>query len=120
MCERISCYVEGIGTNELRIAGSSSKEVYSRKEGQVGTTYKVQFSRRTWHHMKIRERIGSTLGINQKCAPHERSSCGPKFAERSLQETLHQERCARRVGWNLAENLYKLQNLDEATLLLSY
>ena len=65
------------------------KKSIQRKERQVGTSYKVQFSRRTWHHMKIRERIGPTLGIIH--APHERSSCGPKFAERSVQETLQQE-----------------------------
>ena len=29
--------------------------------------------------------------------------------------TLHQERCARRVAWNLAINIYKLKNADKAT-----
>ena len=50
-----------------------------------------------------------------KCAPHERSPCAPKLEERSHEETLHHERCARGVAWNLANNIYKLKNADKAT-----
>ena len=39
----------------------------------------------------------------------------PKFGERSHAETLHQERCARRVAWDLAKHLYKLKNSAKAT-----
>ena len=39
----------------------------------------------------------------QKCAPHERGPCAPKFEERSHEETLHQEGCARRAAWALAK-----------------
>ena len=42
--------------------------------------------------------------IIQKCVPHERSLCAPEFEERSQEETLHQERCARGVAWELAKN----------------
>ena len=35
--------------------------------------------------------------------PQERSPCAPKLEETSHEETLHQERCARRVAWNLAK-----------------
>ena len=55
-------------------------------------------------------------GIVQKCEPHERSPCAPKFADRSQQDTVKQERCARRVAWNLAKNVYNLKNTDKATL----
>ena len=60
-----------------------SKKSVLRKDGQKGTNYKIQFSRCTWHNIKTRERKGPSLGIIQKCAPHERSPCGPKFAGRS-------------------------------------
>ena len=42
-----------------------------RKEGELGSIHKIQFSRSTWHHIKIRERKGPSLGIIQKCEPHE-------------------------------------------------
>ena len=65
-----------------------------------------------------KERVQSQ-GIIQKCEPHERSPCAPKFGERSHEETLHQERCARRVAWDLAENIYKFKNADKATFYSS-
>ena len=118
-CERISCCVEGIGTHELRIAGSSSKEVYSTERRT--SRNQLQGSIPTMH-LAPHENSGKKGSVVRYYSgePHERSSCAPKFVERSLQDTLQQERCARRVAWNLAENLYKLQKLDEATLLLSY
>ena len=38
-----------------------------------------------------------------------------KFAERTQDETLHQERCARRVARDLVKKIYKLKNADKAT-----
>ena len=35
--------------------------------------------------------------------------------ERSHEETLHQERCARKAAWDLAKNIYKLENSDNTT-----
>ena len=32
----MSCHVEGIGTNELRISGTSSEEVYSTERRTIG------------------------------------------------------------------------------------
>ena len=88
--------------------GCVSQDYYLRKsflreEGQRGSNHTVKFSKGTWHHIEIRERKGPSRGIIQKCEPHERSPCAPKFGERSHEETLHQERCARRVAWDLAK-----------------
>ena len=47
--------------------------------------------------------------------PHERSPCAPKFEERSREETLIQERCARKAAWDLANNIDKLKSSDKAT-----
>ena len=47
---------------------------------------------------------------------HERNPCAPKFAERTRDETLHQERCACRVAWDLAKNFCKLKKTDKAAL----
>ena len=41
--------------------------------------------------------------LSKKCEPHERSPCAPKIEDRSHEETLHQEGCARRAAWDLAK-----------------
>ena len=38
-----------------------------------------------------------------------------KCEDRSHEETERQERCARGIAWNLARNIYKLQEKDKAT-----
>ena len=38
----------------------------------------------------------------------------PKFVERSREITLQQERCARKVAWKLARNIYMLKSADKA------
>ena len=67
----------------------------------------------TWHQIKIRERKGPSRGIIQKCAPHERSPCAPQFEEISHEETLHQERSARKGALDLAKNIFKLETSDK-------
>ena len=59
--------------------------------------------------IKIRERKGPSRGMIQKCELHERSPYAPKFEERSQEENLQQERCARGAAWNLAKHDYKLK-----------
>ena len=61
-------------------------------------------------------KLGSKHAVIQKCAPHERSPCAPKFRDRSNEETLHQERCSRKAAWDLAKSIYKLKNSDTTTL----
>ena len=89
-----------------------------REEGNLGSKRAVKFSKGTWHQIKIWERKSPSRGTIQKCEPHERSPCPPKFGERSHEETLHQERCARRVASDLAKKIYKLKNADKATFYI--
>ena len=98
--------------------GGVSKDSYPRKSilrepGKLGSKHTVQFSKDTWHQIKIRERKVPSRGIIQKCAPHERSPCAPKFEKISHEETLIQERCARKAAWDLAKNIHKLKNSDK-------
>ena len=81
---------------------SHPRKLIPRKEGKFGSNPAVKFSKGTWHQIKIRERKGPSRGIIQKFEPHERSPCAPKFEERSQEETLHQESCARREALDLA------------------
>ena len=93
--------------------GCVSQDSCPRKSVLRGSKHTVELSKGTWHQIKIRERKGPSRGIIQKCAPHERSLCAPKFGERSHEETLHQERCARKAAWDLAKNIYKLKTSDK-------
>ena len=100
--------------------GCVSQDSYTRKSilhepGKLGSKRTVKFPFGIGYQIKIRERKCPLRGIIQKCAPHERSPCAPKFGERSHEETFHQERCARKAAWDLARNIYKLKNLDKTT-----
>ena len=77
------------------------ESLFRREEQKKGSKRAVKFSKGTWHQIKNREREGPSRGIIQKCEPHERSPCAPKLGERSHEETLHQERCARRAAWDI-------------------
>ena len=66
-------------------------------------------------HENLGEWKSPSWGINQKCAPHERSPCAPKFEDRSHGETLTQERWARRAAVNVVKNIYRFENSDQAT-----
>ena len=82
--------------------GSYPRTSVLREPGTLGSKHTVKFSKGTWHLIEIRERNGASRGIIQKCAPHERSPCALKFEERSHEETLTQERCARKTAWDFA------------------
>ena len=104
--------------------GCVSKDYPGRKSvlrevSNLGSNHTVKFSKSTWHHIKIRERTGPSRGVIQHCEPHERSPCATRFEERSQEETLHQKRFDRRVAWELAKNIYKLENADKATFYTS-
>ena len=86
-----------------------------REQGNLGSKHAVNFSKGTSNQIKILEERVHREELPPKCAPHERSPCPPKLEERSHEETLHHERCARGVAWNLANNIYNLKNADKAT-----
>ena len=83
----------------------ATEEVYSAWNGKLGSNHTVKFSKGTRHHMKIRTRKGPSQGVVKKCEPQERNPCSPTFDDRTQQETLQQERCARREAWDLAKSL---------------
>ena len=118
--KRISCFVEGVYTIGLFFGVSIRDKSILRERGKLGSKHTVKFSKTAMRHAQIRERNGPSRGIIQKCEPHERSPCAPKFEEISHEETLYQERCARRVAWDLAKHIYKLKDADKATFLFSW
>ena len=113
--QRISSTIERVYTIGLCISRFFSEKVY---KGKLGSKHAVKFSKGTWHQIKIQERKDPSRGIVQKCAPHERSPCGPKYEERSHEETLHQEGCARRAAWDLA-NFFTSSGIRTKTTFFS-
>ena len=86
-----------------------------RKVGKLGSNRAVTFSNGAWHHVKNREKKGPSQGIILKVqAPRTQSVCA-KFEDRTVQETLQQERCARRGVWDLAKHVYELKTRDKVT-----
>ena len=86
-----------------------------REPGKLAVKHSAKFSKGTWHQIRTRERKGPSRGVTQKWTPHDRSPCAPKCGERSHEETLIQERCARKAAWDFAKNIHKLKNSDKAT-----
>ena len=59
---------------------------------------------------------GPSRGVVRKCVSHERNPCAPKnFEDRTLQETLQQERCARRESWDLSKKMSRSSRQGTAT-----
>ena len=64
---------------------------------------------------KNSETKGPSPGIIQKCEPQERVLWASKFEERTKNEILRQERCARKAAWNLAKGVYNLKRESQDT-----
>ena len=100
--ERISCLTKGVF--------SPFEGVYSPEIGKLGSNRTVTFSKGSWHHKKtIGKETVHRKELCKKCEPQERNPCAPRLEERTQDETLDQERCAPRVPWDLAKNVYKLK-----------
>ena len=80
-----------------------SKSILRKSTKSLGSDRAVRISK------------GTERGVILKCELHERSLCDPKIEDRTQEETLQQERCARREAWDLAKHVHKLNNKDKAT-----
>ena len=75
---------------------------------------RVGFTSKTLQSTKKKTGRKPSLGVVQPTHPHERSFFAPKYEERCQEDTLTNERCARREAWDMSNNVYKLKrNLDE-------
>ena len=72
------------------------------------TIQRVKFKKAIARHTKIRDQNPS-LGYISPGEPHERSPNGPKFEDRSQEETEWQELGAREAAWKLAKSVFKLK-----------
>ena len=114
--ERLSCDIEGVFTIGWCISRFLSEKICSRWTWNVGIT-SSNYPMAPGTESKLGKEKGPSRGIIQKCAPHERSPCAPKFEDRSLEETVHQEGCARKAAWDLAK---KTQEFGQSYVLFSW
>ena len=70
------------------LKNSCPRKSFLREPGKLGSQHAVKFSKGTWRQIKKfgKERVHRE-DLSQKCAPHERSPCAPKFEERSHEES---------------------------------
>ena len=101
----------GVYTIGFCVSCFSSEKIYSTERRKIG----IESHRRTRGTTSQfgTEKVHREASF-RKCEFHERNPCAPKFAERTRDETLHQERCACRVAWDLANHVCKLKKTDNA------
>ena len=73
-----------------------------RESGKLGSNHTVKFSKATTRPVKTWEK-------------KTRNPWAPQFEERTQDETLKQEQCARKAAWNLVKDVYKLKNESQNT-----
>ena len=81
----------------------------------LGPIRRIRSTQSTLRQASIREKKGPSLGKIQVKNPHQRSPYAMNFEDRSQEETERQQRCARSKAWNLAKNIFKLNDKDKAT-----
>ena len=117
-CELIA---GGICKGEILILGSFGNDGCIRNSSRRSSAKEVLASQK-WETRRrfLQKAPGTKLkkirrGILQKSALHEHGPRVAKFGERSHEETLTQERCARKAAWGSAKNIYNLKNAGKTT-----
>ena len=110
LTKKISCDTEGVCTLGLCVLRFLSQTVlFHVNQENLDRNTMSNSPKAPGTKLKIWERKRPSRGFLQKCAPHERSPSAPKFEEKSHEETLHQERCARKAVWDLANKSSQAQ-----------
>ena len=79
----------------------------------------VKFTTAVVRHADIRDQNPS-LGMICPGEHHQRNTNAPKFEDRSQEETVWQERCAREAPWRLAKSILKLKEKIKNCILLTF
>ena len=105
-----SGYGEKYTTIGLRISRYGAADVFNDFSEKLKHTEAKAVVR----HANIRDQNPS-LGMICPGDPHQRNPNGPKFEDRSQEETEWQELCAREAAWRLAKNILKLEKKHKTT-----
>ena len=89
----------------FRIWSGRSLHRFLRKSSSIRKTIRcVRFTNAVLRHTNIRDQSPS-LGYICPAEPHQRNTNGPKFEDRSQEETEWQEQGAREAAWSLAKKI---------------
>ena len=113
--KRFCCLVEEFQACSRTLSHGNPIRFHGRAQHSWDQTTAWQFSKGTLRHKKIRERKGPSQGVIQHAGSLVRSRKTPKIKDRSQEEILKQERCARRDAWEMAKGIFKLKEQDRAT-----
>ena len=112
--DQLPCSIKGVFTIGLCFPRHrATEEVYPTEEREIGAPSISPTAHGT--PKKFGRRWGPSQGVIQKCEPQERNPCAPTFEGGTQQETLQQERCARRETWDLANSVHELKTKEKVT-----
>ena len=83
--------------------GAKGSVAMLKESVQLGCVSQDSNPRKFFPQIKKSGKKGSIARDHPQVWPHECSPCASKFGERSHEETLRQERCARKAAWDLAK-----------------
>ena len=108
-CERISGFIKRVYARVSCVSRFSSEKIHSAERKEMWHQITPSNAPRArWYHSKTRERKGPSRGVVHKCEPHERNPCAPRFEETTHDETVHQEKRARRTWRRVSLKLKKI------------
>ena len=80
---------------------------------------RVKFTKAIARHTEIRDQNPS-LGYICPCEPHQRSPNGPKFEDRSQEETEWQEQGAREAALEAGQKCVEIKGARKSNILLTF
>ena len=114
--KRIGGFIERDYLIGLCVLWFPSENIDSARKWKVGIESHSQVLEGHDASRKNSGKEGSIAGNHSpKSEPQERNPWTPKFDERAQDETLKQERCARRDAWERAKDVHKLKKESKDT-----
>ena len=107
------CVFQDVEPPEIQVNSTAGHDI-------LGTSaQRAPHRRYTIRPIKNRERKGPSQGDTQHSEPCERGPHAPNFEERSQEEAMRQERCARRDAWEMVKKYLQTQRKGQSHILLA-
>ena len=120
--KRICCFIEEFRGKWVAYSGGRAAEIqvdFFYRRAQNPWDRSSSFISQWAHYapLKNRERKGPSQRVIQKCKTQDRIPRSPKFEDGSQEETLQQERCARREAWEMANKCPRVERQGQSHIL---
>ena len=94
-----------------------SKSILRKSTQAFRPKSSVHFSKGASRSVRMQKGEGPSQGVIEQSEPHERSLFSLKFEDRSQEDSLQRERCARRDAWDRAQNGQKFKEKETAIFI---